>query len=209
MAEQYSNVSRYYAIRKTVMEMLRDRGYLIGAEDFSMTLDKFTSLYSKGGEVKKSDLTLFYFHEYDRAEQVFVFWPDEQKVGVKTIKRFCEKMQSETVYRGIFILQKALTGFAKQAVRDAHDERFILECFVEEELLVNITHHTLVPQHILLTDAEKQQLLSKYKLKEHQLPRILVTDPVARYFGLKKRQVVKIVRPSETAGKYVTYRLVV
>ena len=51
--------------------------------------------------------------------------------------------------------------------------------------------------------------MKRYKIKENQLPKILTKDPVAKYLGLKKGDVVKIIRDSETAGKYVTYRITV
>lgn len=83
------------------------------------------------------------------------------------------------------------------------------EYFQFKELLVNITKHQLVPTHEIMPDDEKRKLLDRYKVKESQLPRMLVSDPVAKYYGLRRGQVCKIIRTSETSGTYVTYRIVV
>jgi DNA-directed RNA polymerase I, II, and III subunit RPABC1 len=40
-------------------------------------------------------------------------------------------------------------------------QNFRLEEFAETDLLVNITHHTLVPKHELLSPEEKRELLQK------------------------------------------------
>mgnify|MGYP002714332940 FL=1 len=139
---------------------------------------------------------------------MFVFFPDEPKIGIKTVKNYCQRMQEENITRAMIVVQQGMTPSAKQALVDMAP-KYILEQFLESELLINITEHELVPQHIILNVEEKAELLARYKLKESQLMRIQASDPVARYYGLKRGQVVKIIRPSETAGRYISYRLVV
>lgn len=101
-----------------------------------------------------------------------------------------------------------LTTTAWQAIAEVAPQR-IIEYFEEIELLVNTTRHELTPKHVPLNDEEKQALLRHYKIKDIHLPRIQQNDAVARYFGMHRGQVVKIIRPSESAGRYVTYRLCV
>mmetsp|Transcript_43818 Transcript_43818/g.72817 ORF Transcript_43818/g.72817 Transcript_43818/m.72817 type:complete len:207 (-) Transcript_43818:85-705(-) len=199
---------RIYRVHRTILQMLRDRGYIISQEDLDMSEDTFREQF---GEVPaREGLTIMVQKRDDPTDQLFVFWPTDPKVGVKPIKRYMERMNEEEVKRAILVVQQNMTAFAKQAIVEiCATEGLSIEQFQESELLINITEHVLVPQHVVLTKEEKKTLLTKYRLKESQLPRMQISDPVARYYGLARGQVVKIVRPSETAGKYVTYRLVV
>ena len=40
-------------------------------------------------------------------------------------------------------------------------QQYVLEEFADSDLLVNITHHTLVPKHEVLTPEEKKLLLER------------------------------------------------
>eukprot|EP01026_Neomeris_dumetosa_P082030 TRINITY_DN931_c0_g1_i2.p2 TRINITY_DN931_c0_g1~~TRINITY_DN931_c0_g1_i2.p2 ORF type:complete len:206 (-),score=20.37 TRINITY_DN931_c0_g1_i2:32-649(-) len=201
--------TRMYRIRRTCLQMLRDRGYLVPQDQLVMTREEFHERFvGQGTNVRKEEMVVFVPKQDDPTEQILVFFPDEEKIGVKTIKQQAERMRAENVGRAIMVVPNSLTAFAKTCLAELQP-KFIIEHFLESELVVNITEHVLVPKHEVLSLEQKKQLLAKYKIKETQLPRIQLTDPVARYFGLARGEVVRIIRPSETAGRYVTYRVCV
>ncbi|VDK83787.1 unnamed protein product [Litomosoides sigmodontis] len=211
MADDELETYKLWRVRKTIMQMCHDRGYLVTQEELDQTLENFKETFGDKPSERhpsRNELTVLVAHNDDPTDQMFVFFPEDSKIGIKTIKAICQQMQEQAITRAIIVVQTGMTPSAKQAIADMAP-KYTLEQFLEAELMVNITEHELVPEHVVMTNEEKNELLGRYKLKDTQLPRIQQSDPVARYFGLRRGQVVKIIRPSETAGRYITYRLVV
>jgi DNA-directed RNA polymerases I, II, and III subunit RPABC1 len=196
--------ARLFRVYRTIANMLDQRGYMVPKALREITPAGFRERF--GEFPSRENLTILVEKAEDDSNQLFVFFPEDEKVGVKPIKVFTDRMRNESVFNAIMVLRVDITPFAKQAVQEMSDS-FRIEHFKESELLVDITQHQLVPKHLVLTPNEKSELLKRYRLKDSQLPRIQSNDPIARYYGMKRGQVVKIIRPSETAGRYVTYRV--
>jgi len=65
----------------------------------------------------------------DPTENIFVFFPDEEKVGVKTIKEYAKRMKDENVFRAVIVVQHSLTPFAKQSLLECQAQKFYIEQF--------------------------------------------------------------------------------
>jgi DNA-directed RNA polymerase I, II, and III subunit RPABC1 len=159
--------------------MLYKRGYIVDEGDIQMTTDDFRMKF--GEDPSRESLTILVEKADDPSDQLFVFYPQDEKVGVKPLKTYCARMKEENVLRAVIVVKGNLTPFARQAVKEMAIHGYRMEYFRDAELLVDITEHKLVPEHVVLTQQQKQELLERYRLKPSQLPRIQLTDPIARY----------------------------
>ncbi|GJJ08292.1 hypothetical protein Clacol_002503 [Clathrus columnatus] len=206
-------ISRLWKVSRTIHELVKDRnilgqGFQVSEEEITMDLEAFKRTYAAPGtgSVDRSQLNFFTTSQTNPTDQIFVFFTDEKSAGIKTMRKFLMILDEKSIQRGIVIFPGVMTPSARKVIV-AMSQQYKLEEFSESDLLVNITRHILVPKHEVLSSEEKKALLERYRLKETQLPRIQVADPVARYYGLRRGQVVKITRPSETAGRYASYRI--
>ncbi len=69
--------------------------------------------------------------------------------------------------------------------------------------------HDLVPKHEILSDKDAKEVLDQYNITVAELPKIFKTDPAIRHLEPKPGAVVRITRPSMSAGETVFYRTVV
>jgi DNA-directed RNA polymerase subunit H len=73
---------------------------------------------------------------------------------------------------------------------------------------MDVSQHTLVPEHTLIDEEELQEVLTEYDIKRTDLPKIKRTDP-ALPDEAEVGDVIEIVRESRTADRAVIYRLVI
>lgn len=82
--------------------------------------------------------------------------------------------------------------------------------FQAASIINNPLKHILVPRHEKVPEEQEADLLKSLYATKAQLPLIRFhEDPIARMLGLVPKDIVKITRPSLTAGECILYRLCV
>jgi DNA-directed RNA polymerase I, II, and III subunit RPABC1 len=132
MVYSEAEITRLYRIRKTVMEMLRDRGYLVG--DFEVNMSKHEFREKFGENMKREDLVINKTKKDKPSDQIYVLFPEEVKVGVNTLRTYARRMKSENVYKSILVCQSSLTNQAQNFILAS---RIHIEIFQVIHLSIN------------------------------------------------------------------------
>ncbi|KAM3133547.1 hypothetical protein pb186bvf_014389 [Paramecium bursaria] len=192
--------------------MMRQRQYFEPQKTIKED-ESYEEFEQKFGSIRDDFL---YFKNSDTAHKCYVSFERDRIVDYTRTDKLIQRLKSGQCSQILLITNgdpnntKTVDKKAKSEIDKLNKEQnFRIELFHIDDLIFDITKHELVPRHIPINDEEKRALLQKYRMTESQLPRILLSDPVAKFLGLRQGNVVKIIRRSETAGEYVTYRIAV
>jgi len=202
--DNYSRTKIYYQVRKTTIEMLEDRNFKVSDEDKGLPYQDFAS------RLEENQIDIIANHKSSDIKVAYVSYILDSKTFSKkdllTKKAFIdENFPTKDMTVIIIVQEKPTPQIAKEL---QNDEFKSYEIFLTKNLMFNITHHEIVPRHIILTEEESKKVLEDYQSTKSQLPKLLSTDPVAKYYGMKSGDICRIIRHSPMTGESIYYRMV-
>lgn len=159
-------------------------------------------------KVKREELkdVISYLVRVPKVKKRLLLWcvPGGGTVGVAYVNRLKKAMKDAEVEGSLVISSGRYTSAAKtRATKNK------IELIPRDFPAFDIFEHTLVPKHEILADEEREKVLTEYRVEAFQLPWIRASDPAVRAIGARPGDVVRVVRDSATAGRFVSYRYVV
>ena len=136
---------RFFKVRKTVMEMLQDRGYVVPQSKMNETFEEFKE------KITDSLFTMSVQKDNDEGmlgdNRVLIFFPSEDKIAQEQINNYVKKVHDQNIFHCILVIKGKITPSAEKSMRE-FESTLTIEIFHEKELYVNITKHEYVPKHI-------------------------------------------------------------
>ena len=164
-------------VRQNVLEMLKNRNKTI--------------VDGEGEIIKVSN---------KEGEITYIFLYNELKLNINGVKDYISVLERDEIKHALIIMNDMITSSAVKLIANLADNIYI-ECFKFGEMYYNLTQHRLYNRHESLTKQEAQEFIKRYG---KDIPTILKTDIVCRYFNFKKGEIIKIYRKNG----YVNYRIV-
>ena len=202
--------------RKVIIEMLQDRGYNTEQCIHILPEQLFLRLWSKfTNESNVFDIEC----ENKVGERIYVTYIKNHVISKKNNKTKYENLKKKhKILLGsqdllfndkiIYVICDTKDEDIMKTYEDFNKQNRNVELFDINRLLINITKHSFVPKHIKMSIKDTIKLKHNLQIDSiYKLPVISNTDPVARYYNLKRGDVVQIIRNSQSYGSHISYRV--
>jgi DNA-directed RNA polymerase subunit H len=225
-------VEKVFKSRKTLLEVLHDRGYdtegqeKIGPEEIRAALAatpngkalEFTVKTREGMKTPTPNIRVYIFMM--RIKQKLPGFLSSFEVPMNATD---ETMSSKSTTQLGSPVDPALTSviclinepvvsvFHQASINMWSSKRLRLSFFHLDSFQMNPLKHFAVPPHeIIPTEEHEAMMKSMYITAKTQFPLIRYhEDPITRVIGCIPGDIIKITRPSPSAGEYIVYRVCV
>lgn len=217
---------------ETIRDMLRDRGYNNIPDDLREYIkddgiyikSNISNIYiydSKDTKITLTDirklLNKIYinpdYYKNDKIDldlHILIIKKNIQKIEENI---FIKKIPFENVagVKGIFeSIPKKLEN-KLEFKEELKTKKPDIEYYDTEDLMINITKHDIMPKfEIYNTDEKKKEILDILdNINPKLFPKMLINDPVAKYYNLKIGDIIKIKRTSPLSGEAISFRIII
>jgi len=228
----YETLYVLYQSRKTLLSILSGRGYntkpfekfgpieisamvaaggisikSTGVNALRMDLEKTTAAAEEGGTGAPTKCRVLY--SFNRIKNQL-----NQFIQKLTDEENTDRVDPATTEVVVMLVGDTIADAFHAAAFTAYTNKtnkLRISFFQIHQLVNNPLEHTLVPKHERVPASEHEALLQTHKIKSKaNLPLIRFhEDMIARILGLMPGDIVKITRPSPSAGEYLQYRVCV
>lgn len=108
---------KFWRMRKTALQMCRDRGYDVTKKEIDLTLDKFKDVFGcspSQGRPSRDDLTIEVKHVDDVTDRLMVIFTDDSPISVATVKRCVGTMNNLDLHHIILVGPRPPSGMANK-----------------------------------------------------------------------------------------------
>lgn len=205
-------INKIYRSKNTILEMLELRGLEV-SEYKNFSVNEIDVMYKAMDKKMTTDSSPLDFECSKGDNNYYIKFVLFTKLRLSNTKTLIENMIDEYVKEGdtiIFVVKDKINNietYENMLSIYLEESKIMVQIFWIDTLLTNITKHELVPDMRILNKEEKQDIFQKSNISNFsQMPIILKTDPVAKFYGLIIGDLVEITRPSPTGGVYKNYR---
>jgi DNA-directed RNA polymerase I, II, and III subunit RPABC1 len=198
----FQEQQRLYKVRTTVLEMIEDRGITV-LPTLHISFEEFKQLY----EVRNLDIYIF---DEEKNKKFYIHFFNDSKSFSKNnlkdlMKRLLDTYEDDTMQVILLLRDKENSMVTRELQKPIYGN---VEIFYQPHMVINITKHDFQPIFHLMTKEEEDEFLQKYNITKAKAPKMLKTDPIAKYYGAKQDQVFQIIRRSGVSGEVNYYRVV-